>query len=62
MAKVDLPKSGPAGLILVAKRGLPGPYLSAKSGPTLLKTVRYSFNEFVDNKTRPPWLRGIALH
>ena len=41
MAKVVLPKSGP-----------PGPYLSAKSGPTLPKMVRYSFNEFVLNKTR----------
>ena len=45
-------KSGPAGLILVAKSGPPGPYLSAKSGLTLPKTVRYSFNEFVLNKTR----------
>ena len=52
MAKVVLPKSDPAGLILVAKSGPPGPYLSAKSGPTLPKTVRYSLNEFVLNKTR----------
>lgn len=44
-------KSGPAGLILVAKSGPPGPYLSAKNGPTLPKTVRYSLNEFVLNKT-----------
>ena len=45
-------KSGPAGLILVAKSGPPGPYLSAKNGPTLPKTVRFSSNEFVLNKTR----------
>ena len=50
MAKVVLPKSGPAGLILVAKSGPPGPYLSAKNGPTLPKTVRFSSNEFVLTK------------
>ena len=36
-----LPKSCPGGPFLVAYIGSPGPYLSAKNGPALPKTVRY---------------------
>ena len=38
-AKAVLPRSGPGGPLLVAKKGPPGLKWAAKSGPTLPKVV-----------------------
>ena len=38
-AKAVLPRSGPGGPLLVAKKGPPGLKWAAKSGPTLPKAV-----------------------